>query len=234
MGDNTGHRLLSAENRKAHPTIWCTTQICPGPMLKSSEITVQLNLSCSYSNTCIVNLFSGSLFKKTHTHSVVHMLHSTVWKRSGWWVSSVEGVTSNASYTVFQFCVGVCTTKTEQKFNYHYHYNHSTLMGIKQINTSHEEPLLNKQTLLKESTLLMKLLYPHLSPSTQLLYPHLSPPTQFPICSYTMLRTSLLGLTTSPWIVLWEGFKLLCNCFPTFHITNWWFWQQFSSISQEI
>ena len=27
MVDNTGHRLLSAENRKAHPTIWCIPHV---------------------------------------------------------------------------------------------------------------------------------------------------------------------------------------------------------------
>jgi hypothetical protein len=31
-----------------------------------------------------------------------------------------------------------------KKFNYHYDYNHSILMGRKQINTTHEVPLLNK------------------------------------------------------------------------------------------
>jgi len=43
-------------------------------MLKSSEITVQLNLPCSYSNTCIVNLFSGPLSKKTHTQCSTYIL----------------------------------------------------------------------------------------------------------------------------------------------------------------
>lgn len=75
---NTGHRLLSAENRKANPTLWCTPQICPGPMLKSSEITILLNFPCSYSNTCIVNLFSGPLFKKTHTRCSTYVTQYSV------------------------------------------------------------------------------------------------------------------------------------------------------------
>jgi len=124
----------------------------------------------------------------------------------------------------FNFVGVYAQQKQNKRCNYHYHYNHSTLMGIKQINTTHVEPLLHKQTSLKKSALLMKLLYPHLS----------NPFNTVSICSYTVLYTILLVLTTSPWIVLWECFKLLCNLFPAFHITNWWFWQQFSSISQEI
>ena len=67
----------------------------------------------------------------------------------------------------FNFMWVYAQQNQNKKFNYHYHYNHSTLMGTKQINTTYEEPLLNKQTSFKKSALLMKLLYPHLSPSKQ-------------------------------------------------------------------
>jgi hypothetical protein len=39
---------------------------CPGPMLRSSGTAVQLNLPCSYCNTCTVNLFSGPHFGDEH------------------------------------------------------------------------------------------------------------------------------------------------------------------------
>ena len=78
MVGNIGHRLLSAENRKAYPTIWCIPQMCPGTMLRSSDITVQLNLPCSYSNTRIVNLFSDPLYKQTHKLCSTYVIQYSV------------------------------------------------------------------------------------------------------------------------------------------------------------
>ena len=65
MVDNTGHDSYRQKIEKLIPQ-YDVFLTCPGPMLRSSGTAVQLNLPCSYCNTCTVNVFSGPHFGDEH------------------------------------------------------------------------------------------------------------------------------------------------------------------------